>query len=164
MISLAMEGLSPKFTFWIPTEWRTFSFLLRWNVSRSQSWAVSVEHVMAYLPEPWTEMEETEESCPLIQLTSSLVAVEVRNRGWERTKLTEKEPGDFKRFQTQKKCDFGGDCANLSRNGPVLIWPLQKSSKPGIEQLELEIGKCVLFLLWTSGFLFCTNLSGFAQT
>lgn len=29
---------------------------------------------MAYLPEPWTEMDDTEESCPLIQLTSSLVS------------------------------------------------------------------------------------------
>lgn len=32
---------------------------------------------MAYLPEPWTEMEDTEESCPLIQLTSSLVSAGV---------------------------------------------------------------------------------------
>lgn len=32
---------------------------------------------MAYLPEPLTEMEDTEESCPLIQLTSSLVSAGV---------------------------------------------------------------------------------------
>lgn len=32
---------------------------------------------MAYLPEPWTEMEDTEESWPLIQLTSSWVPAEV---------------------------------------------------------------------------------------
>lgn len=32
---------------------------------------------MAYLPEPWTEMEDTEDSWPLIQLTSSWVPAEV---------------------------------------------------------------------------------------
>lgn len=46
-------------------------------MSKSQSCAVSVEVVMAYLPEPLTEMEDTEESCPLIQLTSSLVSAGV---------------------------------------------------------------------------------------
>lgn len=62
----------------IPTDWRTLSFLFLWKVSKSHSCAVSVEVVMAYLPEPWTEMEDTEESWPLIQLTSSLVSA-----GWK---------------------------------------------------------------------------------
>ena len=31
---------------------------------------------MAYLPDPCTEMENTDDSCPLIQLTSSLVTEE----------------------------------------------------------------------------------------
>lgn len=58
----------------IPTDWRTLSFLFLWKVSKSHSCAVSVDVVMAYLPEPWTEMEDTEESWPLIQLTSSCVS------------------------------------------------------------------------------------------
>lgn len=36
--------------------------------------------MIAYLPEPWTEMEDTAESCPLIQLMSSLVSAEVEGK------------------------------------------------------------------------------------
>lgn len=69
------QSRTPWLTFCIPTDWRMFSFLFLWKVSKSQSWAVSEEVVMAYLPDACTEMEHTDDSCPLIQLTSSLVTV-----------------------------------------------------------------------------------------
>jgi len=47
---------------------------------------------MAYLPEPWMEMEDTEDSCPLIQLTSSLVSAGV----------DEKTKKDMKAIQSEK--------------------------------------------------------------
>lgn len=46
---------------------------------------------MAYLPEPWTEMEDTEESCPLIQLTSSLVSAGVDEKGEKNMKVIQSE-------------------------------------------------------------------------
>lgn len=46
---------------------------------------------MAYLPEPWTEMEDTEESCPLIQLTSSLVSAGVDEKNEKDMKVIQSE-------------------------------------------------------------------------
>lgn len=67
-------GKLNNLTLCIPTDWRTLSFLFLWKVSRSQSWAVSADVVMAYLPEPWTETEDMAPSWPRIQLTSCLVS------------------------------------------------------------------------------------------
>lgn len=46
---------------------------------------------MAYLPEPWTEMEDTEESWPLIQLTSSLVSAGVDEKNEKDMKVIQSE-------------------------------------------------------------------------
>ena len=58
----------------MPTSSLILSFLFLWNVSRSQSCAVSEEELRAYLPEACTEMVCIAVLCPFIKDTSSLVS------------------------------------------------------------------------------------------
>jgi len=69
-----------KNTSTIPTLSFIFNFLFRWKESRSQSWAVSTDVVIAYLPDEWTDMECIADWWPFIIATNSLVSTGTCNK------------------------------------------------------------------------------------
>lgn len=102
------------FTLWMPTDWRTLSFLFLWKVSRSQSCAVSKDVLMAERPELWTEINDTAPSWPRIQLTICFVSAR---------KVKAEEQNSSTKRARQEKSPAGEKCHCKNRGVRRWVYP-----------------------------------------